>query len=576
MALLQVKYGAQTNNLPSLTNGSMYVHTSTTGRTVGSQTIYDAALYFDLGTNRYQIQSAVANKVANSLKLQLNGTDFGGTYDGGAAVTWNIPLAADVAAGLISNAAQDIYGAKTFKTNAVIEGTLTSTGLLPAVTNTSDIGSSSVKWANVYATTFHGELDGNATTATTADKVKYKLTIEKNASTKKEYNGGAAVTITLADLIDGTIPLSYIPAAAMERIVAYGTQQEAETALTNGDIQPGDLVQLSDGVMYYVKDAVAPSTTPTLETFTAGVATSANKVANKLKLNLGSSANQTEYDGSAIVEWTVPLASGGTAGLVSTADQTFAGTKTFSDAVTFTSGFSTTADSTITGTLTSANIVPSANNTSNLGSANKKYANVYATTFTGNLSGSATSAGYVGNKLTFDPATTGLGGGSAKVEYNGSAAVTIGLFGGAANASSAGKPGLVPAPAAGDYGKFLCANGGWANVPSSTTITNGDGISVTAGTTTTYIVAHSAAGTATSSGGLSSDVTLGRASGQSASFGVPYVSYDAYGHVTGITNHTVTLGSITAVSGMTAANGATKIATILGTDIYSGIEWGTF
>lgn len=41
----------------------------------------------------------------------------------------------------------------------------------PSSDNTGSIGISSRKWANMYATTFHGLLDGNATTATNADTV---------------------------------------------------------------------------------------------------------------------------------------------------------------------------------------------------------------------------------------------------------------------------------------------------------------------------------------------------------------------------------------------------------------------
>lgn len=39
-------------------------------------------------------------------------------------------------------------------------------GIQPTVNNTYDLGTSSLKWANIYATTFHGALDGNAATAT--------------------------------------------------------------------------------------------------------------------------------------------------------------------------------------------------------------------------------------------------------------------------------------------------------------------------------------------------------------------------------------------------------------------------
>jgi len=38
--------------------------------------------------------------------------------------------------------------------------------LLPMVNNSKDLGSSSYKWANVYATTFTGALSGNASSAT--------------------------------------------------------------------------------------------------------------------------------------------------------------------------------------------------------------------------------------------------------------------------------------------------------------------------------------------------------------------------------------------------------------------------
>lgn len=43
--------------------------------------------------------------------------------------------------------------------------------LYPSITNTKTLGTSSLKWANVYATTFTGNLTGNASTATTADKL---------------------------------------------------------------------------------------------------------------------------------------------------------------------------------------------------------------------------------------------------------------------------------------------------------------------------------------------------------------------------------------------------------------------
>lgn len=50
--------------------------------------------------------------------------------------------------------------------------TLTSSySVLPSTNNALDLGSSSMKWQNVYATTFHGSLSGNASSATLASTV---------------------------------------------------------------------------------------------------------------------------------------------------------------------------------------------------------------------------------------------------------------------------------------------------------------------------------------------------------------------------------------------------------------------
>ncbi len=46
-----------------------------------------------------------------------------------------------------------------------------SGSLRPLINDTNSLGSSTTKWAHAYATTFHGELDGNAKTAITASKI---------------------------------------------------------------------------------------------------------------------------------------------------------------------------------------------------------------------------------------------------------------------------------------------------------------------------------------------------------------------------------------------------------------------
>ena len=55
---------------------------------------------------------------------------------------------------------------------------------------------------------------------------------------------------------------------------------------------------------------------------------------------------------------------------------------------------------------------------------------------------------------------------------------------------------------------------------------------------------------------------------------VPAFKYDANGHITEATQVTFQVGAVTAVADFGSANGGQKIATILGTDIYTGIAWG--
>ena len=73
--------------------------------------------------------------------------------------------------------------------------------LIPGASNVQNLGSSSTKWLNVYATTFTGNLAGNATTATTATKAN-QLTTARTigisggvTGTATSFNGTANITI---------------------------------------------------------------------------------------------------------------------------------------------------------------------------------------------------------------------------------------------------------------------------------------------------------------------------------------------------------------------------------------------
>ena len=90
-----------------------------------------------------------------------------------------------------------------------LTGTLNARAITPTATNTYALGTSSLKWSNVYATTFTGNLtgnvtgslSGNATTATTASKVNQTLTLTGNVTGSVSLNatGTRTMTTTIAD-----------------------------------------------------------------------------------------------------------------------------------------------------------------------------------------------------------------------------------------------------------------------------------------------------------------------------------------------------------------------------------------
>lgn len=80
--------------------------------------------------------------------------------------------------------------------------------LYPAANNSKTLGTSSLKWANVYATTFTGDLDGNAKTATTwATARNFAVSDNSAAHTgpTESVNGSSAITLKLPATITATL-----------------------------------------------------------------------------------------------------------------------------------------------------------------------------------------------------------------------------------------------------------------------------------------------------------------------------------------------------------------------------------
>ena len=91
----------------------------------------------------------------------------------------------------------------------ILTGNLASRRVAPSVNNTYTLGTSSLKWSNVYATTFTGNLTGNVTgslsgnaaTATTAKRLNKTLNLTGNVTGSVNLNadGTANLATTIAD-----------------------------------------------------------------------------------------------------------------------------------------------------------------------------------------------------------------------------------------------------------------------------------------------------------------------------------------------------------------------------------------
>ena len=96
-----------------------------------------------------------------------------------------------------------------------LTGTLKARAITPAADSTYDIGTSSVRYRNVYADTFTGALSGNATTATTASKAN-QLTTSRTISLSgaitgsASFNGSSNITIatTMSTANGGSVQVS--------------------------------------------------------------------------------------------------------------------------------------------------------------------------------------------------------------------------------------------------------------------------------------------------------------------------------------------------------------------------------
>ena len=124
-------------------------------------------------------------------------------------------------------------------TGGTLTGTLTSRAITPSADNTHALGTSSLKWSNVYATTFTGNLSGNATSADTAT----------NATTASKVNQ----TLTLSGDVTGSVSLNATGTRTMTTNIAADTVGFAELKSEVGTVYVGSSTPTDDSVKLWVK-----------------------------------------------------------------------------------------------------------------------------------------------------------------------------------------------------------------------------------------------------------------------------------------------------------------------------------
>lgn len=120
-----------------------------------------------------------------------------------------------------------------------LTGNLSSRQIAPSANNSYTLGTNSLKWSNVYATTFTGNLTGNASTATTAT----------NATTASKVNQ----TLTLSGDVTGSVSLNATGTRTMTTNIAASTVGFAELKSEVGTVYVGSTTPTDDSVKLWVK-----------------------------------------------------------------------------------------------------------------------------------------------------------------------------------------------------------------------------------------------------------------------------------------------------------------------------------
>ncbi len=269
---------------------------------------------------------------------------------------------------------------------------------MPTVTETQDIGSSSVKWRNVYAKSF-GAMSGTSISVTGDANIGGSLTVTGPSTFNGNVTTGTSSTVTISN-------------------TAASTSNSTGALQVKGGILALKASRFADNVVFVTtathtgkvtfSEATAATQTGTTAsaTFAGGIyVAKASRFAgtiwvggNVVGSGDGSFAGNLSVTGTGTIGSTLSVTGASTFNN----DTTTTGVATFNGNVVINS--SASADSLTVGSLVvsgntslintanTSTLLPSSNNTYNIGSDALKYASIYATTLNGELNGNASSA----------------------------------------------------------------------------------------------------------------------------------------------------------------------------------------
>ena len=182
----------------------------------------------------------------------------------------------------------------------------TSRNFYPDANNNGSVGTSSNKWASMYASTFYGNLSGTASYATrdsngqiitdtyltnvyVSDTTKLYKTVGTSGDSNKNILIGSFTPLDA----DGLINIKYLPQGALERMHIVANKA-ARLALTTANVQKGDTVYEDDtGSMYYVYDDTKLNSEDGYRLYSAGTATRVNWSGVQNRPHVVGSSSQT-------------------------------------------------------------------------------------------------------------------------------------------------------------------------------------------------------------------------------------------------------------------------------------------